>query len=143
MFMLKIENGSCSASELKAVAALFYKKLSADPVFRAAFPDPAVGRAHCAEFVDAYAKKGEIHRVMEDGMLAAAALWSLPGQAVPSPTWDFSPGRALLQALPYGIPPPRRGFCAAGLCRPTFFRAGYRDALRHRAAVRLFSPQRV
>ena len=91
MFMLKIENGSCSASELKAVAALFYKKLSADPVFRAAFPDPAVGRAHCAEFVDAYAKKGEIHRVMEDGMLAAAALWSLPGQAVPSPTWDFSP----------------------------------------------------
>ena len=91
MIMLKIENGSCSPSELKAVAALFYKKLSADPVFRAAFPDPAVGRAHCWEFVDAYAREGEIHRVMENGVLAAAALWSLPEQAVPSPTWDFSP----------------------------------------------------
>lgn len=91
MIMLKIDNGSCSPSELKAVAALFYKKLSADPVFRAAFPDPAVGRAHCEEFVDAYAREGEIHRATEDGMLAAAALWSLPGQAVPSPTWDFSP----------------------------------------------------
>ena len=91
MNMLKIESGSIGASEQKAVAALFYKKLSADPVFRAAFPDPAVGRAHCGEFVDAYAREGEIHRVMEDGMLAAAALWSVPGQAVPSPTWDFSP----------------------------------------------------
>ena len=89
--MLEILNGSCSPSELKSVAALFYKKLSADPVFRAAFPDPAVGRAHCHEFVSAYAREGEIHRATEDGALAAAALWSLPGQAVPSPTWDFAP----------------------------------------------------
>jgi hypothetical protein len=91
MNMLKIENGSCGLSELQAVAALFYKKLSADPVFRAAFPDPAVGRAHCREFTAAYAQAGEIHRATEDGNLAAAALWSLPGQAVPSPTWDFQP----------------------------------------------------
>ena len=91
MIMLIIENGSIGASEQKAVAALFYKKLSADPVFRAAFPDPAVGRAHCGEFVDAYTKEGEIHRITEDGILVSAALWSLPGQAVPSPTWDFSP----------------------------------------------------
>ena len=89
--MTEVLTGPCGASELAAVAALFYKKLSADPVFRAAFPDPAAGRAHCRAFVDAYGREGEIHRFMEDGSLSAAALWSLPGQAVPSPTWDFSP----------------------------------------------------
>ena len=89
--MLDILCGVCSSSELSAVAALFYRKLSADPVFRAAFPDPSLGRAHCREFVEAYGREGEIHRASEDGGLAAAALWSLPGQSVPSPTWDFPP----------------------------------------------------
>ena len=91
MNMFQIESGAVSSAELKAVAALFYRQLSADPVFRAAFPDPALGRSHCRSFVDAYAQEGEIHRVYEDGSLVAAALWSLPGQSVPSPTWDFSP----------------------------------------------------
>ena len=89
--MSEIVTGPCSKSELAAVASLFYKKLSADPVFRAAFPDPAVGRAHCRAFTDAYSREGEIHRVTENGTLLAAALWSLPGQSVPSPTWDFCP----------------------------------------------------
>ncbi len=91
MMMFTIVESPCNASEQASVAALFYKKLSEDPVFRAAFPDPVAGRAHCREFVAAYAREGEIHRVMEDGSLAAAALWSLPGQAVPSPTWNFPP----------------------------------------------------
>ena len=89
--MTEITTCPCSQAELTAVAALFYKRLSADPVFRAAFPDPAAGRAHCRAFVDAYSREGEIHRILEDGALAAAALWSLPGQSVPSPTWDFIP----------------------------------------------------
>ncbi len=89
--MTEILTGPCGASERIAIAALFYKKLSEDAVFRAAFPDPAAGRAHCREFVDAYAREGEIHRYMEDGAVLAAALWSLPGQRVPSPTWDFEP----------------------------------------------------
>ena len=89
--MTEFLTGSCSAAELSAIAALFHKKLSSDPIFRAAFPDPAAARAHCRSFVDAYSREGEIHRFLEDGTLLAAALWSLPGQAVPSPTWDFSP----------------------------------------------------
>ena len=89
--MTEILTCPCGEGELSAVAALFYKKLSADPVFRAAFPDPAAGRAHCRAFADAYSREGEIHRVVEDGSLLAAALWSLPGQSVPSPTWDFDP----------------------------------------------------
>ena len=89
---MEILTGSCTSSELASVSALFYKKLSADPVFRAAFPDPAEGRAHCRGFVDAYAREGEIHRAVEDGVLLAASLWSLPGRKVPSPTWDFEPG---------------------------------------------------
>ncbi len=89
--MAEILNAPCTSAELSAAAALFYKKLSEDPVFRAVFPDPAAGRAHCREFVTAYAQEGEIHRITEDGVLLAAALWSLPGQAVPSPTWDFLP----------------------------------------------------
>ena len=91
IFMEEILNAKCSLPELKAVAALFYKMLSSDPVFRAAFPDPAAGRAHCREFTDAYGREGEIHRIMAGGILAGAALWSLPGKSVPSPTWDFQP----------------------------------------------------
>ena len=89
--MAEFMTDACVASELAKVAALFHKKLSSDPVFRAAFPDPAAARAHCRSFVDAYSLEGEIHRLTEDGVLQAAALWSLPGQDVPSPTWDFSP----------------------------------------------------
>lgn len=89
--MFQMKSGAVSPAELKTVAALFYKQLSADPVFRAAFPDPALGRSHCRSFVDAYGQEGEIHRVYEDGSLVAAALWSLPGRSVPSPTWDFRP----------------------------------------------------
>ena len=88
---MEIRTGPCAAAELTSVSALFYKLLSADAVFRAAFPDPSLGRAHCREFVAAYAREGEIHRVMNDGVLVAAALWSLPGQNVPSPVWDFTP----------------------------------------------------
>ena len=86
---MEIHTEPCTAAELTAVSTLFYKMLSADAVFHAAFPDPSLGRAHCREFVAAYAREGEIHRAMNDGVLAAAALWSLPGQTVPSPTWDF------------------------------------------------------
>ena len=88
---MEIRTDPCTPAELDAVSALFYRSFSADPVFRAAFPDPALGRAHCREFVAAYCREGEIHRAILDGALVAAALWSLPGQTVPSPTWDFDP----------------------------------------------------
>jgi hypothetical protein len=91
ILMAEILSAPCTDAELSAAAALFYKKFAEDPVFRAVFPDPAAGRAHCREFVAAYAHEGEIQRITEDGMLLAAALWSLPGQTVPSPTWDFLP----------------------------------------------------
>ena len=134
--MAEIMNGSCSPSELKSVAALFYKKLSADPVFRAAFPDPAVGRAHCHEFVSAYAREGEIHRVTEDGALAAAALWSLPGQAVPSPTWDFEPEEPCFPAAWRRLRP-------SGLRRRPLRRIPPGHPLRHSPAGLLLPPQGI
>jgi len=79
----------CSEEDLRAVSALFLEKLWEDPVFRSAFPTRETASEHCREFTEAYARRGEIHRLREDGQLLAAALWSLPGQSVPSPTWDF------------------------------------------------------
>ena len=87
--MMEFGFGPCVPAEAAGVAALFYDKLSADPVFRAAFPDPDSARAHCLEFTEAYLREGEIHRLVGDGMILSAALWSLPGQHVPSPAWDF------------------------------------------------------
>ena len=85
--MSRISVGPYTDGQLKEAASLFYRGLSADPVFSAAFPDPEAGRRHCGEFVDAYARRGEIHLLTAPEGLAAA-LWSLPGERVPSPTWE-------------------------------------------------------
>ena len=86
--MRQIVTGPCGEKERAALAALFYRRLSRDAVFSAAFPDPKAGLSHCRQFVEEYGDGGVIHRLCAGDNVLAAALWSPPGSPVPSPTWE-------------------------------------------------------
>lgn len=87
--MFEMKCRSYTQEECRELSALFADTLSRSESFRSAFPTREAQLAHAADFVEAYRKNGEIHTYYEDGRFRAAALWSLPGQAVPSPVWDM------------------------------------------------------
>ena len=88
--MFEMKCRKYTEEERRELAALFADTLCRSESFCRAFPEKEAQLAHATDFVEAYHENGEIHTYFEDGRFRAAALWSLPGQQVPSPVWDMA-----------------------------------------------------